>query len=632
MADIIQLLPDSIANQIAAGEVVQRPASAVKELLENAIDAGANKIQLILKDAGRTLLQVIDNGIGMSETDARMCFERHATSKIRRAEDLFEIRTMGFRGEALASIAAVAQVELKSRKGNQDVGTKIIIEGSELITQEPESCPQGTSIAVKNLFFNIPARRNFLKDNKVEMKHITEDFHRVALANPDIHFTMHHNGVEVYHLTSGNLKQRIVGIFGQSHNKNLVPIQEETGVVSFTGYVGKPEFAKKSRGEQLFFINNRFIKSSYLHHAVMSAYEDVMSKDTFPFYVIMMDIDPSKIDVNVHPTKTEIKFEDEKVVYNYLKVAIRHGLGQYSVTPTLDFENEIAYIQSSAPIAEQQDEEMYMETMQSKATNHAAQTEKSGNTNTNNYRKPDKLETSNLRNWQKLYEGLDDEFENNKNEENTDNQSVTIASRWENTSAIDDENKTFSNEAKEPYQLHNTYIINQVRSGFLLIDQQAAHERVLYEKFLQQLEDRRLTTQTELFPKTITLSPSDAELIKGILEEINHLGFDIQEFGQNTFVLHGKPAELKDWNEKDIIETLLDQYKQNLDLNLDINENVARSMARSAALKKGKKLSVYEMRELIDQLFACEMPYKSPSGTFCFVKYELDDLKKQFEI
>jgi DNA mismatch repair protein MutL len=632
MADIIQLLPDSIANQIAAGEVVQRPASAVKELLENAIDAGANKIQLILKDAGRTLLQVIDNGIGMSETDARMCFERHATSKIRRAEDLFEIRTMGFRGEALASIAAVAQVELKSRKGNQEVGTKIIIEGSELITQEPESCPQGTSIAVKNLFFNIPARRNFLKDNKVEMKHITEDFHRVALANPDIHFTMHHNGVEIYHLTSGNLKQRIVGIFGQSHNKNLVPIQEETGVVSFTGYVGKPEFAKKSRGEQLFFINNRFIKSSYLHHAVMSAYEDVMSKDSFPFYVIMMDIDPSKIDVNVHPTKTEIKFEDEKVVYNYLKVAVRHGLGQYSVTPTLDFENEISFIQPPAPNTEQQEEEMYMETMQSRATNHQPKGEKSGNTSTSNYKKPDKLETSNLRNWQKLYEGLDDEFETNTNEENTDNQSVTIASRWENTSAIDDENKTFSNETKEPYQVHNTYIINQVRSGFLLIDQQAAHERVLYEKFLQQLEDRRLTTQTELFPKTITLSPSDAELIKGILEEINHLGFDIQEFGQNTFVLHGKPAELKDWNEKDIIETLLDQYKQNLDLNLDINENVARSMARSAALKKGKKLSVYEMRELIDQLFACEMPYKSPSGTFCFVKYELDDLKKQFEV
>ena len=635
MADIIQLLPDSIANQIAAGEVVQRPASAVKELLENAIDAGANKIQLILKDAGRTLLQVIDNGIGMSETDARMCFERHATSKIRRAEDLFEIRTMGFRGEALASIAAVAQVELKSRKGNQEVGTKIIIEGSELISQEPESCPQGTSIAVKNLFFNIPARRNFLKDNKIEMKHITDDFHRVALANPDIYFTMHHNGVEIYHLVSGNLKQRIVGIFGQNYSKNLVPIQEETGVVNITGYVGKPEFAKKSRGEQLFFINNRFIRSSYLHHAVMNAYEDVMSKESFPFYVIMMDIDPAKIDVNVHPTKTEIKFEDEKVVYNYLKVAVRHALGQYSVTPTLDFENEISFMQAPSPSIEKQEEDMYMETMQSRASSPQTQSEKSSSANFNNYQKPDKLETSNLRNWQKLYEGLDEEFVANKNEDNaedTDNESVTIASRWENTSAIDDTNKTFSNESKDPYQLHNIYIISQVRSGFLLIDQQAAHERVLYEKFLQQLEDKRLTTQTELFPKTITLPPNDAELIKGILEEINHLGFDIQEFGQNTFVLHGKPAELKDWNEKDIIETLLDQYKQNLDLHLDTNENVARSMARSAALKKGKKLTVYEMRELIDQLFACELPYKSPSGTFCFVKYELDDLKKQFEV
>jgi DNA mismatch repair protein MutL len=641
MADIIQLLPDSIANQIAAGEVVQRPASAVKELLENAIDAGANKIQLILKDAGRTLLQVIDNGIGMSETDARMCFERHATSKIRRAEDLFEIRTMGFRGEALASIAAVAQVEMKSRKGNQEVGTKIIIEGSELLVQEADSCPQGTSIAVKNLFFNIPARRNFLKDNKVEMKHITDEFHRIALANPDVHFTMHHNGVEIYHLVSGNLKQRIIGLFGQNYSKNLVPVHEETEVVSFTGFVGKPEFAKKSRGEQLFFINNRFIKSSYLHHAVMSAYEDVMSKDMFPFYVIMMDIDPSKIDVNVHPTKTEIKFDDERVVYNYLKVAVRHALGQYSVTPTLDFDNDLSFLgqnNSHTQNTTEPEEETYIETLQSKASSFPEKGEKPSNASSvpYNFKGNDRLVASNLRNWQKLYEGLDEEFVANKNEsdnqQESDDESVTIESSWENVAALDDKNRTFSTEVKTPHQLHNTYIVNQVRSGFLLIDQQAAHERVLYEKFLKQLEEKRLTTQTELFPKTITLPPADAELVKGFLEEANHLGFDIQEFGQNTFVIHGKPAELKEWNEKDIIETLLDQYKFNLELRLDIKENIARSMAHSAAIKKGKSLTVQEMSELIDQLFACELPFKSPSGTLCFVKYELDDLKKQFEI
>jgi DNA mismatch repair protein MutL len=642
MADIIQLLPDSIANQIAAGEVVQRPASAVKELMENSIDAGATKIQLILKDAGRTLIQVIDNGVGMSETDARMCFERHATSKIRRAEDLFELRTMGFRGEALASIAAVAQVELKTKKANDEVGVRIVIEGSVLLTQEADSCPTGSNLSIKNLFFNIPARRNFLKDNKVELKHIVDEFHRVALANPDIHFTLHHNGVELYHLTTGNLKQRIIGVFGQSHSKNLVPVQEETDVVSFKGFVGKPEFAKKSRGEQLFFINNRFIKSSYLHHAVMNAYEDVMAKDSFPFYVIMMEIDPSRIDVNVHPTKTEIKFDDERVVYNYLKVAVRHALGQYSVTPTLDFESDTSFLQHSGSGNVVQTEEIYMETLPSRASQSDGDSSRSSykdsgliTGNTTNFKSPERLDSSNLRNWQQLYAGLEDEFSTKKEDNgNTDGdeEMMTIKSKWDEETPLDDSQKTFSEQQKEPYQLHNTYIIKQVRSGFMLIDQQAAHERILYEKYLKQLEAKELTTQTELFPKTITLPPADAHLMKGIIGEVNHLGFDIQEFGQNTFVIHGKPVEMQEWNEKDIIETLLEQYKLNVDLNLDIRENLAQSMARSASIKRGRRLSIKEMRELIDQLFACEYIYSSPGGTYCFIEFELLELKKKFEV
>lgn len=655
MADIIQLLPDSIANQIAAGEVVQRPASAVKELMENAIDAGATKIQLILKDAGKTLLQVIDNGCGMSETDARLSFERHATSKIQRAEDLFSIRTMGFRGEALASIAAVAQVELRTRRAIDEVGTKIVIEGSEVKSQSPDQCPVGTSIAVKNLFFNIPARRNFLKSNPVEMKHIMEDFQRLALANPDVHFTMHHNNTELFHLPIANLRQRIIGVFGANYNKNLVPVQEDTDMVTITGFVGKPEFAKKTRGEQLFFVNKRFIKSSYLHHAVMSAFEDLIARDAFPLYVIMMDIAPSRIDVNVHPTKTEIKFDDEKLVYNYLKVAVRHALGQYSITPTLDFDQEIGL--SMPDIAVVSPDNTYVETIPSRFsmsendyTSDSPKKQQSGSSSSGsiNFSNPDKLQASNLRNWQQLYEGLDSDFGESQDEEQDsaenfvaqskafenddfdENQSFTIESSF-SANLLDDRSGSFSKEQKEPYQIHNRYIISQIKSGFMLIDQQAAHERILYERYIQLFDETSVSTQTELFPKTVNLSVSDAVILKEILPDINRLGFDIQEFGQNTFVIHGVPAELKQGaNEQQLIERLLEQYKQNINLSLDIKEKIARAMSKSAATKRGKVLDVKEMRTLIDQLFACAMPFHSPSGVKCFVTYELEEVEKLF--
>ncbi len=617
MADIIQLLPDAIANQIAAGEVIQRPASVVKELLENSIDAGSTSIKLIIKDAGKSLIQIIDNGCGMSETDARMSFERHATSKIRQAKDLFAIRTMGFRGEAMASIAAIAHVELKSRRHSDELGVQIIIEGSEVKTQEACQCAVGTSISVKNLFFNVPARRNFLKSNSVEMRHILDEFQRVAIAHADIFFSLHHNTSEIFHLQTGNLRQRVVGIFGNTWNKKLVPISEETDILKITGFVGKPEFAKKTRGEQLFYVNQRFIKSGYLNHAIMGAYEDILNKDTYPLYVVFLEIDPARIDINVHPTKQEIKFDDERLVYNYLKVAIRHALGQYSITPTLDFDQERNF-STYKPNSDHKSEPNF--------TNASSKANAPGG-----FQKPtSKLENSNLKNWDKLYEGLDnfDQVEGNQNS----TEPLTIESQWS-------ENKDqeiggeFSKKQKEPYQVHGTYIVNQIKSGFLLVDQQAAHERILYERYMAALEEQESFTQKELFPKTITVTTADAEVLKSIGEQINALGFDLQEFGNNTFVIHGIPADLpQGYDEIRIIENLLEQYKNNLDLKLDIHDNIARSMARSAAIKKGQQLTVVEMQELIDQLFACSVPYKNPAGKNCFITFELEDLARRFEV
>ncbi len=614
MTDIIQLLPDAIANQIAAGEVVQRPASVVKELLENAIDAGSNEIKLIVKDAGKSLIQVIDNGCGMSETDARMCFERHATSKIRQAKDLFAIRTMGFRGEAMASIAAIAHVELKTRRHADELGIRINIEGSEVKSQEACQCAAGTSISVKNLFYNVPARRNFLKSNSVEMRHIMDEFQRVAIAYPEIFFSLHHNGSEVFHLQTGNLRQRIVGIFGTTWNKRLVPVNEETDILKITGYVGKPEFAKKTRGEQLFFVNQRFIKSGYLNHAIMGAYEDLLAKDSFPFYVVFLDIDPSKIDINVHPTKQEIKFDDERLVYNYLKVAIRHALGQYNITPTLDFDQQVNFSQYNPNKA---NPDKPVQTI----SKTAAKSDLPGIP-----KKANPLEQSNLQNWDKLYEGLEQFDESPEPAE-----SMTIKSKWSegNDQELSGE---LAKKQRAPYQIHSKYIVSQIKSGFLLIDQQAAHERILYERFLATLEQQQSSTQKQLFPKTITVTPADAEVIKSIGAQINALGFDLQEFGNNTFVIHGVPADLPQGiDEQQVIEKLLEQYKGNLELKLDIHDNIARSMARSSSIKRGQKMNATEMQELIDQLFACSIPYKSPNGKNCFITFELEDLAKQFE-
>lgn len=597
MRDVIHLLPDSIANQIAAGEVIQRPASAVKELLENAVDAGATEIQLIVRESGKGLIQVIDNGCGMSQTDARLCFERHATSKIQSAEDLFSVRTMGFRGEALASIASIAHVEMKTRLPSEDLGTRILIEGFDLKLQEPFPMPAGTNISVKNLFFNVPARRNFLKSNTVELKHILEEFERVALANPDIFFSLHHNGVELFHLKKGTLRQRIVQLFGNAYLEKLVPVEEKTSVTNISGFISKPDSAKKTRGEQFFFVNNRYIRSPYLHHAVMQVYEELVPDGSFPLYVICIQIDPSRIDVNVHPTKQEIKFEDERIIYTFIHAAIRHALAQYSITPTLDFEQDPTFANLPAFYTKRKEEgpQENFRTLSSRI---------------NEWPERDVLQKTLIP---------------------RDPLPAQIPATG--TGPLQPLPGVSGVATEVPaYQLHGQYVITPIKSGFILIDQQAAHERILYERYLARLRDKKHFSQQQLFPRTIQLSASDAQIFSAILPDINTLGFDIEPFGQNTFVLHGIPMEFEELDDQKVIEDLLEQFKENKNaLQLNRHETIARSMARSNAIRSGTALQLKSMQALIDELFACETPYVSPAGTRTFITFTFDDLAKQFQ-
>lgn len=608
MADIIQLLPDSVANQIAAGEVIQRPASAVKELLENAIDAGADTISLVIKDAGKTLIQVNDNGSGMSETDARLSFERHATSKIKEATDLFNLNTKGFRGEALASIAAIAQVELKTKKEGEDLGTTIIIEGSEVKEQEPCSASKGTSFSIKNLFFNVPARRNFLKSNPVEIKHIIEEFQRVALVHANINFSMYNNDNEVFNLKQGSFRQRIVGVFGDKYNQKLVPVTEDTDLVKIEGFVSKPEFAKKTRGEQYFFVNDRFIKSAYLNHAIQNAFDQLLSKDQFPSYFLKLTIDPTKIDINIHPTKTEIKFEDERAIYAIIRTAVKQALGKHNIAPTLDFEQESSF---NVPLMKNTDT-IKAPTIKVNPNYNPFETKTSSTP-------PSKPKADN---WESLYDSFEKDTTEIIEHNNEKHEQQVISTNW------DEEDE----EAKNLVQLHNKYIFTQLKSGFLIIDQQRAHERILFEQFLKNLENGKGVTQQLLFPETVDFVNADAELINELSEEIESLGFQLDKVGRSSFVVNGMPAEFKDQNVKKVMESLLEQFKMNeSELKLKKHENLAISMARSSAIKSGKKLSTEEMNVLIDELFACEMPYSLPNGKPTIITLNLEDLNQQFD-
>ncbi len=617
MLDIIQLLPDAVANQIAAGEVVQRPASAVKELVENAIDAGADKIQLILKEAGKSLIQVIDNGCGMSLTDARMCFERHATSKIRKADDLFAIRTMGFRGEAMASIAAIAQVKLKTRRHEDELGTCILIEGSEVMSQQACAASAGTSICVKNLFYNTPARRNFLKSNPVEMRHILDEFQRMALANPQVFFTLHHDGQEVYHLPPVTLKQRIVHLLGNNYNQRLVPVEEDTTIIKLRGFVGKPEFARKTRGEQFFFVNSRFIRDAYLNHAVMTAYEELLPDDSFPLYVLFIDIDPAKIDINVHPTKTEIKYQDEKALYAIIRSAVKRSLGRYNITPSLDFDQEAGIERMITPKPLDQIVPpgiTFNPDFNPFATSAAAKREIPFMRDVAEQRRP-----AVPQNWDALYEIT---------QKQPDQQQELHP---EQLLAVNEEQVSKSSE-RQLFQIHNRFILSQIKSGFMLISQQAAHERILYERFLQQLQNHSGLSQQSLFPQTVTLNGSDFELLRELLPDIRALGFDIREFGRNTVVVEGIPADLNPAGEHALLENLLEGFKNNMAiLKLDKRDNLARTLARNAAIRAGTKLSLEEMNQLIDQLFACHMPNLALNGKPVISTLTLTELADRFE-
>lgn len=613
MSDIIQLLPDAIANQIAAGEVVQRPASALKELLENAVDAGATHVQVVVKEAGKQLIQVIDNGKGMSATDARMSFERHATSKIRSSADLFSIRTFGFRGEALASIAAVAQVELKTRQAESELGTLIQIEGSEVKKQEPFAGNVGTSVSMKNLFFNVPARRNFLKSNSVEMRHIVDEFQRVALSYSDIGFSLFQQDLEVYSLTPGKLSQRIVGLFGKNYQGQLVPCEEETPHVNVKGYIGKPENAKKTRGEQFFFVNNRFIKSSYLNHAVSSAFEGLLQSDQHPFYVLFLEIDPSHIDINVHPTKTEIKFDDERTIYAVIRSAVKQALGAHHVVPSLDFSLDVNF------------NEKWDQDPQKKEQVDREYSYKSFNT--------PEFKQASTSGWEKLFEGTQQLTRDiNRTTGSEETEVLTFESRAnpeETTEFIPRPTETDSTGAT--FQVELNYVVAQMSTGFLIIDQQTAHERILYERYLRQLKLAQGTSQQCLFPPTINLGPSDYSLVMDIMPELHSLGFMVSEFGKDTVLIQGVPADIQVKNEKELFEGLLEQYKHfKSELSLDTRENLARSLARKSSLKKGQKLNSQEMETLVGQLFACQNPNYGLGGNKTFVKLDLNSIHSFF--
>ncbi|MAD49803.1 MAG: DNA mismatch repair protein MutL [Flavobacteriales bacterium] len=599
MSDLIQLLPDHVANQIAAGEVIQRPSSAVKELIENAIDAGASNIKLIIKDAGRTLIQVVDNGSGMSDTDARMSLERHATSKIKKADDLFSIRTMGFRGEAMASMAAISHLEIKTKLHSNDLGTKILVEGSELKSQESCATNNGTSISIKNLFFNVPARRNFLKSDNVELKHIIDEFQRMALAHPDCAMSFFQNDKEVFNLPSSSLKQRIVGIFGNKYNEKLVPVKEETSLVAVNGFVGKPEFSRKTRGEQFFFVNQRFIKSGYLHHAVANAFQELIPEKHHPSYFLFFDIDPKFIDVNIHPTKTEIKFEDEKSIYAIVRSCVKRALGVHNIVPSLDFEKDPAF--DNIPTSKKVNLKKPSIKVDS-SYNPFEQKTKSDNT----YPPTPKVKTEN---WEQLFEELPTP---------SNNTTEVLEKSWsENTEETD----------KTIFQLNKQYIVSSIKSGLMIIHQQRAHERILYEYYLK-MQHNEGPSQQLLFPKTIELAPSDIEIVKTISDELLNMGFRFDYLNKNSIVVLGTPTDVEMDNLDKVIEELVEQFKN--ESSIEKHDNLSRSLAKSMSIQSGRKLNQEEMRSIIDNLFACQIPNTSAKGKPTLITLTLEELVKKF--
>ncbi len=611
MADIIKLLPDSVANQIAAGEVIQRPASVVKELMENALDAGATQINLIIKDAGRTLIQLIDNGCGMSATDARMCFEKHATSKINTADDLFRLNTLGFRGEALASIAAISHVELKTKTEFEDIGTHIIMEGSQIKSQENCTTATGTSFSIKNLFYNVPARRNFLKSNPAELRHIIDEFERVVLVNPETGFTFYNNGAILYQLKPSALKVRIAQTIGQkNYEEKLVPVSEQTETLKIYGFVGKPEFARKKRGEQYFFANNRFIKQPYFHHAVETAYSELIPDSSFPAYFIFLEVDPQNIDVNIHPTKIEVNFVDKQLIYAVLSASVKKALGQFSLSPSLDFEQEQSlnfHFPSDRPIV--------LPTIRVNQAYNPFETEKP---------LPNPRQQSNRENWTNLYDIPTHIAQPTAT-------AINFEKAVSSINQIPDDDKPMQAEARSFIQMGQSYIVASIKSGLVLVQQQLAHERILYEKFLEQYENKQIAVQQLLFPVHINLTPDELSLVKEIEDEIKGFGFDFEYFGQSAIVVNGSPMDVAESK----ISTILDEIIHNLELGKSPRQEqkttFAMGMARQLAIRAGQKLDTKEMALLIDALFSCQVPEVSIDGEPILKTLTLAEIHKKFQ-
>jgi DNA mismatch repair protein MutL len=612
VSDIIQLLPDSVANQIAAGEVIQRPASVVKELVENALDAGATEITIHVKDAGRTLIQINDNGCGMSPTDARMAFERHATSKISSANDLFCIRTMGFRGEALASIAAIADVELRTKKVEDEVGTFIHIVGSEVKTQEATACNNGTGFMIKNLFYNVPARRKFLKGNTTEIKHIIWEVQRIAIPNPEIKISLFHNNSPIYELPKTNHRKRIVDLFGKAINQSLVQVNEETSLIKIFGFVGQPKFARKTIGEQFFFVNDRFIRHPYFQKAVMQAYQQLLPPDTFPSYFLFLEIDPANIDINVHPTKTEIKFENERDIWPIIHAAVRESLGKHNVVPSIDFDQSGNI---DIPLPPKSFDNIQYPEIQINPEYNPFDTAKTSSMGNFGRVQPGQ---KNPERWEDLYNGTQlklkpvDETDSKKEEE------LFLL-------------PTGQFSGKKTLQLKQKYILTPVKSGLMIIDQKRAHERILFEKFMDVLKSDSVASQQLLFPQTIELNPADAAILQSILPELSSLGFDIRDFGKNTFIISGTPGVLDVSSPELIVEKLLEEYKNSpVDARSKAKEQIANSLAKASALDYGNELKQEEIDHLIDQLFACATPNFSPDGKKVLTIIPTTDIEKSF--
>lgn len=613
MPDIIQLLPDNVANQIAAGEVIQRPASVVKELMENAVDAGSDDIELIIKDSGKTLIQVTDNGAGMSETDARMSIERHATSKIRKADDLFSIHTMGFRGEALASVAAISHLEILSRRAADEMANLLRVEGSEVKAHQPTAAATGTTIRVKNLFYNVPARRNFLKSDNAEYRHILEEFQRIALVYPDIRFSLIHNQSPVYKLDKTSQKKRVIDVFGASFNKKIVPVHSETSMAKITGFIGKPEYARKKRGEQYFFVNKRFIRHPYFHHAVSKAFQELLPEGYYPTYFIFFEIPPDRIDINIHPTKTEVNFQDGTALYSVLMSVVKEGIGRFNLSPSIDFDTE-----QTMELAPPKDPSK----IQPPGIHVDPEYNPFKNTQGTQKQMDEFRQKRNLENWTQLYK-LNTKTPSGQHEEaNSADLETTVSADFSSSG---------NNEAM--MQVSGRFIASVVKSGLMLVDQQAAHERILYEKFVKQLNNRRKGSQQQLFPQNVTFSGEDAEIIEELKDYLAYIGFDLQPVTKSTYAINGLPDDLSEKEDANaFLDSMLESYKMNYQtLENDRQISLAWAMAKNMAIKAGKTLTMQEMKSLINSLFACEMPDKSPSGRKTVEIVSPDEIEEKFK-